>query len=278
MTRLLLMEGNTRERRERSAALGLRSGSEVYAAAIGTHFPEIATDVICAADKGAVIPNGRDFADYDGFVVCGSALYANDREFEVANQIETLNQAAAAGLPVLASCWGLQIATVAAGGEVAFHPGGSEIGFARKIAVNAAGRAHPMFANRSVVFDAPCIHYDEVARLPAGATLLASNDHSRVQAAIIPLGNSEVWGMQYHPEYDFAHLVTLHRMLGKDLIAQGLFADEEELLAYCDSLTALARNPADTKLAAQLGIDVEVTDPRRRHAEIIAWVASCILG
>jgi GMP synthase (glutamine-hydrolysing) len=278
MPRLLLMEGNKCERRVQSAALGLRSGSEVYATAIHAHFPEISIDVIFAADEGATLPQGRSYADYDGFVVCGSALHAYDSEFAVINQIEALGQAAAAGLPILASCWGLQISAVAAGGEVASHPEGSEVGFARRVTVNEAGLAHPMFANRRVVFDAPCIHYDEVVRLPEGATLLASNEHSRVQAAIIPLGKSEVWGMQYHPEYDLAHIATLHRMLGKNLIAQGLFASAEDLARYCNDLAALARNPADPKLAEKLEVDAEITEPRRRHAEIIAWITRCVLA
>jgi GMP synthase (glutamine-hydrolysing) len=56
-----------------------------------------------------------------------------------------------------------------------------------------------MFAGKGAVFDAPCIHYDEVTRLPDNATLLASNAHSVVQAAVVPVGRSEVWAVQYHP-------------------------------------------------------------------------------
>ena len=71
---------------------------------------------------------------------------------------------------------------MAAGGEVAFNPKGREVGFARKILLNEAGAKHPMFKGKAPVFDAPCIHYDEVIRLPESATLLA------VGAALATIG------------------------------------------------------------------------------------------
>ena len=57
---------------------------------------------------------------------------------------------------------------------------------------NQAARTRRL--GQAPVFDAPGIHDDEVIRLPDGATLLASNAHSEIQAAgVIPLGRSEVW-------------------------------------------------------------------------------------
>ena len=193
------------------------------------------------------------------------------------NQIELLMQAAEAGLPIFGSCWGLQIAAVAAGGEVAFNPRGREVGFARKILLNEAGAAHPMFKGKAPVFDAPCIHYDEVVRLPESATLLASNTHSEIQAALIPLANSEVWAVQYHPEFDLAQLVQLYTLYAEDMVAQGFFADEAELVAYRDKLAALAADPANAGLAWQLGVDADVLDDRTRRAEILAWIEAKVL-
>ena len=159
-TRLLLLEGNTAPKRTRAHELGVRTSSEIYIEAIAAHYPDIALDVLNGADEGETIPGGRTWSDYAGFVVTGSALHAYDAEFAVTNQIEWLKQAAEAGLPIFGSCWGLQIAAVAAGGEVAYNPKGREVGFARKILLNDAGRAHPMFKGKAPVFDAPCIHYD----------------------------------------------------------------------------------------------------------------------
>jgi GMP synthase (glutamine-hydrolysing) len=277
MTRLLLMEGNTAAKCARARELGVRTSSAIYIEAIAAHCPDIALDVLHGADAGASIPDGRTWADYAGFVVTGSALHAYDPDFEVTNQIALLKEAADAGLPIFGSCWGLQIAAMAAGGEVAFNPKGREVGFARKILLKKAGRTHPMFKGKASVFDAPCIHYDEVIRLPETATLLASNAHSAIQAAVIPLGQSEVWAVQYHPEFDLAQLVQLYSLYAEDMVAQGFFADIAGLVAYRDKLTALAANPADAGLAWQLGVDEDVLDNRTRRAEILAWIEAKVL-
>lgn len=278
MTRLLLMEGNTADKRARAAELGVRSSSEIYALAILAHYPDFDLDVVNAADPDGAIPGGRSFADYDGFVVTGSSLHAYDRDFAVTNQIAMLRHAAEAGLPVFGSCWGLQIAVMAAGGQVEYNPRGREVGFARKIVRTAAGAGHPMFAGKGAVFDAPCIHYDEVTRLPDNATLLASNAHSLVQAAIVPVGRSEVWAVQYHPEFDIAQLVQLYTLYADDMIAQGFFADRAALDAYVKVLTGLAAAPEDAGLAWQLGVDEDITDDSRRRAEIINWIKTFIPG
>lgn len=277
MTRLLLLEGNTAAKRARARELAVRSSSEIYIEAIAAHYPAFELDVLNGADEDAAIPHGRGWADYDGFVVTGSSLHAYDREFAVTNQIALVAQAAEAGLPIFGSCWGLQIAAMAAGGMVAYNPNGREVGFARKIALNASGREHPMFAGKPAVFDAPCIHYDEVVRLPEGATLLASNAHSAVQAAVIPLGRSEVWAVQYHPEFDLAQLVQLYTLYADDMIAQGFFADIDELAGYRDKVAALAADPGNAGLAWQLGIDSDVTEDAVRRGEIIAWIESQVL-
>ena len=277
MPSLLLMEGNTAAKRARGKQLGVRSSSEIYALAIRAHFPDMEMAVVNAADEDWAIPGGRQLTDFEGLVVTGSSLHAYDTDFAVTNQIALIADAGAAGLPIFGSCWGLQIAVMAAGGRVERNPEGREVGFARKIVVNAAGARHPMFRGKAGVFDAPCIHYDEVTHLPGGATLLASNAHSLVQAAVIPLGASEVWAVQYHPEFDIQQLVQLYTLYADDMIEQGFFADKAALAAYVAMLSALADNPADFGLAWQLGVDEDITGDRRRRQEIINWIEACVL-
>ena len=245
--------------------------------AIRAHFPDLELAVVNAADEDWSIPGGRQLSDFDGMVVTGSSLHAYDQEFAVTNQIRMIADAGDAGLPIFGSCWGLQIAAMAAGGLVEYNPRGREVGFARKIVVNAAGEQHPMFAGKTGVFDAPCIHYDEVTRLPDGATLLASNSHSLVQAAVVPLDKSEVWAVQYHPEFDIRQLAQLYTLYADDMLSQGFFADRAALDAHVALVEGLARNPADAGLAWQLGVDEDITDDRRRRAEIINWIETCVL-
>lgn len=275
MSRILLMEGNIAERRAKGATMGVRSSSGIYKQSLLAHFPTLEIDIFNPEDP---LPGHNALTAYDGMVISGSGLHAYDTDFAVTNQIALVHQAAEAGLPIFGSCWGLQIAAMAAGGLVEYHAIGREVGFARKVRVTDAGASHPMFARKGPVFDAPCIHYDEVVRLPEGATLLATNAHSEVQAALIPLANSEIWGVQYHPEFDTAHLADLYWLYAEDMVGQGFFADGAELEAYCASLTRLHREPGNVALAWQLGVDTDITDDARRRAEIIAWVETCVLG
>jgi len=277
MTRLLLLEGNPADRRAFARERGVRWSSEIYAEAILAHFPGFALDVLYGADPGRELSGERGWSDYAGMVVTGSALHAYDRDEAVTGQIAILVEAADKGLPIFGSCWGLQIAVIAAGGEVARSPRGREVGVARKIVATDAGRAHPMLAQKGPVFDAPCIHYDEVTRLPAAGTLLAGNAHSDVQAALIPLGQSTVWAVQYHPEFDLAQIAQLNRLDQDDMIAQGFFADPAAIAAYNDKLEALHADRGRSDLAWQLGLDADLLDDRRRAAEIIAWIESEVL-
>jgi GMP synthase (glutamine-hydrolysing) len=274
VTRLLIIEGNPRDRRERTSAQGLRTASGIYVEAISAHFPGIALDIFHAADEDSKIPEGRGFTDYDGMVISGSALHAYDPDFAVTNQIAVVKAAGETGIPILGSCWGLQIAAMAAGGEVAYHPQGREVGFARKIVPLGD---HPFVSGKGPSYDAPCIHYDEVTRLPDGATLLASNAHSAIQAAIIPVGQSQVWAAQYHPEFDLRHLAQLYTLYAGDMIGQGFFADAAALERYTGQMLVLADAPDDAATAWQLGIDADILDDTRRRSEIIAWIEGCVL-
>ena len=276
MTRLLMLEGNTLASQKQAKLLGVRTATEVYMHAISAHFPDIEMDVIHAEDRGQSMPHGRTFADYDGLVISGSGLHAYDTSFEVINQIEVLKSFAETGKPILGSCWGLQIAVIAAGGKVVKNPNGREIGFARKISLNTQGRAHPFMAGKPTVYDAPCIHYDEIGELPATATLLSSNAHSQVQAAIIPLGQSEVWAVQYHPEFDLLQMRMLLTLYEQNMYDQNFMADKDSFKSYTQKLDTLANNPDDKAMAWQLGIDTDITDDAIRRAELINWVRHVI--
>lgn len=278
MTRLLVMEGNTLARQAEARALGVRSASGIYIDAVKAHFAGIECDVVHAADRGQSLQPGSSFADYDGLIVGGSGLHAYDSCFEVTNQIELLKSFAETGKPILGSCWGLQIAVIAAGGTVGKSPNGREVGIARKIMLNPAGRAHPFFRNKPAVFDAPCIHYDEVRSLPAGAQVLCSNAHSPVQGAIVPLGRSNVWAVQYHPEFDLLHLSGLYDLYARDMVEQGFFEDEADAAAYKADIESLATRPDDVARRWQLGIDDDVLDDRIRRAEIINWLEHSLLS
>jgi len=275
--RLLLMEGNTRAHQKRAMDHGVQTASGIYQDVIRQHFPAIQVDIVQGTEGAKGMPGGCALDDYDGLVVGGSGLRCADSTPQVTSQIDLLRQFAKSGRPILGSCWGLQIAVVAAGGSVRPSPNGREIVIARKIRLTDAGRQHAFFAGKRNVFDAPCIHYDEVETLPTGSTVLCSNAHSDVQGALVPLEQSLVWAVQYHPEFDLAHVAGLLRVYGDAIISDGFFKDKRTKAHYVDKLERLAVAPEDKALAWQLGMDSDLLGDEIRAAEIINWVHSEIL-
>ena len=271
MGKILMMEGNTIEKQKSAAKLGLKTATQIYIRAIRHWDPEVEIDVINAAD-GELLPQGASYDDYDGMVISGSGLRAFENVPEVTGQIEALRRFAQTGKPILGSCWGMQIAAVAAGGEVGPSDNGRELGVARKIQLTLAGESHPFFAGKPHVFEAPCIHYDEVRRLPEGSTLLCSNGHSEVQGAIIPVGNSSVWGVQYHPEFELSDIRHLYTFYKQDMLNQGFVNNDEEYQQLMDKLKQLEADPDNKALAWQLGIDSDVLNENIRAIEISNWL------
>ena len=274
--KILMMEGNPLSVQTRAASLGVRTASQVYTDAVRMFDNELELDILNVAD-GEILPSGKEFDDYAGLIITGSSLRAFEQTPEVLNQINFLIQFARSGKPVLGSCWGLQIAAMAAGGKVGPSPNGRELGIARKIVKTVSGQHHPFLKGKSDVFDAPCIHYDEVIELPNCATLLASNKHSYVQAAIIPVEKSEVWAVQYHPEFDLCDLSMLFKLYGKDMLQQGFVQNEQEHVSLLSAYECLQSNRNNKAIAWQLGIDQDILDNSIRAAEIANWLKHALV-
>jgi GMP synthase (glutamine-hydrolysing) len=269
--KILMLEGNLLSVQKKAATIGVTNASDVYTKAVRLFDKDISIDIVNAADN-QIIPNNHQLNDYDGMIISGSSLRAFEQTYEVLNQIDLLKQFAQTGKPILGSCWGLQIAAIAAGGSVGPSPNGRELGIARKIVKTAAGRSHPFLAGKPDTYDAPCIHYDEVITLPDNATLLSSNAHSEVQAAIIPLANSEVWGVQYHPEFDINQLRKLFELYKNDMLRQGFVENELQHSTLLSQYQALHDNPQNKALAWQIGMDKDITEDSIRAVEIANWL------
>lgn len=275
--RLLIVEGNTRDGNAAMAEFGLKTNAEQYAAAVHLCAPEAHIHTLRPADGDVELPVGVGLADFDGLILGGSGLFvrASGNAPEVQRQVDLLRAAFNAGLPVLGSCWGLQVAVIAAGGEVDRSPNGREVGICRNITRAFNDASDPFLADKPPIFASLCVHYDEVTRLPAGAQILASNDHSPIQAATFDYANGVFWGVQYHPEFDLAHMAGLIRRYADDLVDQGNFPNGEVLAAYADDLDALHRDPGTTDAANRLGIGASVVDHVERHREIGNWLEFC---
>jgi GMP synthase (glutamine-hydrolysing) len=273
--RILIIDGNVAAIRARqAAALGYDSGAG-YARVLRRIDPSLRIDIVAAAD-GATLPAGVGLESYDGVTMTGSALNIYHGGAPVTRQIDLARAVFAAGVPFFGSCWGLQVAVTAAGGEVRANPRGREFGFARRILLSEAGREHRLFAGKPVAFEAPTIHRDEIAALPAGAAVLAANDFG-VQAASFVFGRGIFWGVQYHPEYDYIDIAAAAERYGETLVTEGMFRDLPGLAAFAAELRALQVNPSDAPLLWKHGLGPAMQSEALRLLEIRNWLEAEVL-
>jgi GMP synthase (glutamine-hydrolysing) len=271
----LVIDGNVAEiRAKQIAALGYDSGAG-YAQILRRINPSLQVDVLAAAD-GATFAAGVGIKSYDGVTMTGSALNIYHGGAPVTRQIELARAVFAAGVPFFGSCWGLQVAVTAAGGEVRANPRGREFGFARRILQSEAGRSHRLFTGKPLSFEAPTIHRDGIASLPVGATVLADNDFG-VQAASFTHGAGTFWGVQYHPEYDYLDIAAAAERYGGTLVTEGMFADAVALATFASELRALQANPADGPLLWKHALGPAMRSESLRLLEIRNWLENEVL-
>ena len=274
--RILVIDGNVAEIRARqAAAVGYDSGTG-YARVLRRIDASLQIDIVLAADAEPVFPAGVGLANYHGVTMTGSALNIYNGGAPVTRQIELAKAVFAAGVPFFGSCWGLQIAVAAAGGEVRANPRGREFGFARRILLTEAGAAHRLFAGKPATFEAPTVHRDEIASLPANAVTLAGNDMG-LQAAAFTHGRGTFWGVQYHPEYDYLDIAAAAERYGTTLVREGMFQDETAIAEFAAELRALQATPSDRPLVWKHALGPAMQDEALRLLEIRNWLEAQVL-
>jgi len=270
MLRLLVAEGNTSDGRRRIAEWAGATPAESYADVLRKIAAGAQVDIFAPADEGATLNAPLDA--YHGIAITGSSLNIYRREAASLRQIDFVREVFARAIPMFGILLGLQLAMVAAGGEVAPNPRGREVAFARKIILTEAGRGHPMHRWRAPAFDAPAIHSDVVTLLPQGATITAWNAMCEVQAAEIRFGSGVFWGVQYHPEFRLHDVAAIIRRYGEKLVVEGFFKDLAELEQYAADLATLEADPKRRDIAWRLGLGEDILDDRIRLSELSNWI------
>ncbi len=272
---VLVVDGNRAAVREQQVAAGGSPTGEAYARTLES-LAAVRCDIVRPADGEVRLAQAAGLSGYDGVAITGSALNVYDGGAHIERQIELARATFAAGVPFFGSCWGMQVAVAAAGGEVRPNPRGREFGIGRRIELTDAGRRHPMFAGKPTVFEAITVHRDDIAALPAGAVPLASNEMG-LQALELRHAAGVFWGVQYHPEYTFDEIAACAVRYGAKLIEDGLFADRAELESFVGDLRALMRNPHDRRLAWKHGLGPAVQEEPVKLAELRNWLEQQVL-
>ena len=156
-----------------------------------------ATVTVSHAYAGDALP---DPASYDGLVVLGGSMGANDDAEHpwLGSVKQRIRDAAADGVPVLGICLGHQLAAVALGGAAARNPRGQQFGL---LDVGWQPEAHVDALMAPVATPRRGVQWNDdiVTELPPNSVVLARASTGEVQVARFA---PTVWGVQLHPEVD----------------------------------------------------------------------------
>jgi len=258
--KLLIVEGNNEETRLQRGSFGIRPYHLVFRDMLAKLVPNADTAVVFPADGTNGLPSASRLKEYDGVLWTGSSLSVTDSLPEVHRQLNFAQEVFTSGVPFYGSCWGMQVATVVAGGEVALSGNGLEFGISKPIELTALGRQSPFLSHRKSPYSALCIHFDEVTRVPENARILAGNAHSKVQAMTFDHKNGSFFGVQYHPEFSTSDMALIASFLSKKLIDNNIFNSIAEVQEF------------SLLLREQEGIPQEIADYRLHSQEIMAWL------
>jgi GMP synthase (glutamine-hydrolysing) len=270
--RFLIVDGYPVESRDEFDRVGMRKAGVLYRDMLLALLPDAEHHIWYSSDDAEPAADAAALAAFSGVLWPGCNLTVYHDDPRVHKHTDLCRRAFALGVPQFGSCYAIQLACFVAGGEVAAHPGGREMGVNHGVALTDAGRAHPMFDGKPAVFAHLHSHDDEVKRLPAeGATLLAANAWC-VQAAEVRFGKGVFWGVQYHPEYDLHEMACLIHARKPRLIKQGLFRDDADAAAYAGVLDAIFADPGRKDLRWQYKVGDDVIDDRLRTLEFRNWL------
>lgn len=161
-----------------------------FRAALGDVGP---VQVVCPFEDEPLPPVGT----FRAAVISGSWSMVTDKEAWSERTAAWARATVLAGVPVLGVCYGHQLMAYALGGEVGYHPQGSEVG---QIAVtlNDAAKHDPLLSALPEQFDVFLSHEQSVLTLPPGAVVLAASGHDPHQ---IVRYSPTALSVQFHPEF-----------------------------------------------------------------------------
>lgn len=219
--------------------------------------------------KEGYMPSNISIKDFDGIVWTGSSLNIYDNDPSITRQIEFAKETLKHKTNIFGSCWGMQVYVEAAGGKIRKNPSGREIIIARNIKLNQNGKNHKMYRNKSNNFDALCSHLDEVETIPKNSEILSNNNHSKVQSLSFKFGNSEFWGTQYHPEFDFNIMSKIIIARKSLLISENIFQNENHANEIISCMNNIIRKNSNGKL---LKIGKDILNKNIRNKELENWL------
>ena len=256
MKKLLIVEGNLREENKSFSEVGIQTHTESLKDSLNHYTKELKFDVVNPSSDKSLDTIKNKLSKYDGLIWGGSSLNIYNDTPEIKKQIEFMKECQKKVKNILAICWGMQVAVTAAGGEVK-KAEGSHIGIANEITINENGLNHPIYKNKEKKFNSPAFNFDEVKTLPQNAICLASNKINKVQSLHFKVNETNVWGLQYHPEITYEKMISLIEFRKDRLIEnRKVFNNEQDI----ESHISFIKN------------EILITDKEKRMVELKNWL------
>jgi len=184
--------------------------------------------------SGGTVP--QDLADANAVIFSGS-MHSAYEDFVWKRDLHLIFEAVLnSGLPALAICFGAQFLAYHLGSSIAENPRGVEFGPA-KIQLTGDGANNKLFADHQdkYVFAS---HGDIIEKLPVGATLLAYNDNSPIQA----YQYGPILASQFHCDVPLDCARELLDKRKNKYLQQGVLRDEAHYLALRDQLDLIEQS------------------------------------
>ena len=256
MKKILIVEGNLREENQSFSEVGIQTHTQSLQDSLNHYSKDLQYDVVNPSSDDSLKTVKDKLLKYDGLIWGGSSLNIYNDTPEIRRQIEFMKECQKKVKNILAICWGMQVAVTAAGGEVK-KAEGSHIGIANEITINENGLNHPIYKNKEKRFNSPAFNFDEVKTLPQNAVCLASNKINKVQSLHFKVNETNVWGLQYHPEITYEKMISLIEFRKDRLIEnRKVFNDEKDVKNHISFI----KN------------EILITDKEKRMVELKNWL------
>ena len=239
---VLIVEGNNPKDSEVFVRAAKASCSENLKNIVLKLEPSLNVTIINPVNDNETNKALENMNQYNGIIFTGGAMRLNDMTDEIKKHINFASNCFKHNNKILAICWGLQVCSTAAGGKVAPGKNGAHIGIATEVEINEDGKKNPIYKNKKLKFNTPAFNFDEVCELPEGATLLASDKVNNIMGVYFKSENSEVWGLQYHPDYEYWQMINLSKERMGKMIAKEYFKDEETFEKHIDFIKSEEQN------------------------------------
>ena len=256
MKKLLIVEGNLREENQSFSEVGIQTHTQSLQDSLSYYSKDLQYDIVNPSSDDSLETVKDKLLNYDGLIWGGSSLNIYNDTPEIRRQIEFMKECQKKVKNILAICWGMQVAVTAAGGEVK-KAEGSHIGIANEITINERGLNHPIYENKEKKFNSPAFNFDEVKTLPQNAVCLASNKINKVQRLHFKVNETNVWGLQYHPEITYEKMISLIEFRKDRLIEnRKVFNNEQDV----DNHISFIKN------------EILIADKEKRMVELKNWL------